>query len=49
MLFGETVAVCCENHAEHTRTLRGQSAEYFSVKAVGIHRLGRLSRVPPFV
>jgi hypothetical protein len=21
MLFGETVAVCCENHTEHTDTL----------------------------
>jgi hypothetical protein len=27
MLFGETVAVYCENHKEHANTLRGQSAE----------------------
>jgi hypothetical protein len=28
MLFAETVAVYCENHTEHTDTLRGQNAEY---------------------
>jgi hypothetical protein len=28
MLFGETVAVYCENHTEHTDTLCGQNAEY---------------------
>jgi hypothetical protein len=27
MLFGETVAVYCENHMEHTDTLCGQNAE----------------------
>jgi hypothetical protein len=27
MLFGETVAVYCENHTEHTDTLCGQNAE----------------------
>jgi hypothetical protein len=27
MLFGETVAVYCENHTEHTNTLCGQNAE----------------------
>jgi hypothetical protein len=27
MLFGETVAVYCENHTEHTDTLYGQNAE----------------------
>jgi hypothetical protein len=27
MLFGETVAVYCENHTEQTDTLRGQDAE----------------------
>jgi hypothetical protein len=26
MLFRETVAVYCENHAEHTHTLCGQNA-----------------------
>jgi hypothetical protein len=33
MLFGETVAVYCENHTEHTDTLCGQNAEYYNVKA----------------
>jgi hypothetical protein len=28
MLFGETVAVYCENHTEHTDTLCGQNAEF---------------------
>jgi hypothetical protein len=28
MLFGETVAVYCENHAEHTDTLCGQNVEF---------------------
>jgi hypothetical protein len=27
MLFGETVAVCCENHTEHTNTLCGQETQ----------------------
>ena len=28
MLFAETVAVYCENHTEHTDTLRGQNAQF---------------------
>jgi hypothetical protein len=28
MLFGETVAVYCENHTGHTDTLCGQNAEF---------------------
>jgi hypothetical protein len=28
MLFSETVAVYCENHAEHTSTLCGQNADF---------------------
>jgi hypothetical protein len=28
ILFGETVAVYCENHTEHTDTLCGQNAEF---------------------
>jgi hypothetical protein len=28
MLFGETVAVYCENRTEHTDTLCGQNAEF---------------------
>jgi hypothetical protein len=27
MLFGETVAVYCENHTEHTDTVWGQNAQ----------------------
>jgi hypothetical protein len=27
MLIGETVAIFCENHIEHTNTLCGQNAE----------------------
>jgi hypothetical protein len=33
MLFGETVAVYCENHTEHINTLCGQNAELWCVKA----------------
>jgi hypothetical protein len=32
MLFGETAAVYCENHTEHTDTLCGQNAEFWYVK-----------------
>jgi hypothetical protein len=35
-MFGETVAVYCENHTEHTQTLCGQNAEFY-VKTVGIY------------
>jgi hypothetical protein len=28
MLFGETVAVYCENHTEHTDILCGQNVEF---------------------
>jgi hypothetical protein len=35
MLFGEIVAVYCENHTEHTYTVSGQNAEY--VKAGGTY------------
>jgi hypothetical protein len=37
MLFGETVAVYCENHTEHTDTLCGQNAEFWYVKEYGIY------------
>jgi hypothetical protein len=37
MLFGETVAVYCENHTEHKNTLCGQNAEFWCVKAGGIY------------
>jgi hypothetical protein len=33
MLFGETVAVYCENRTEHTDTLCGQNAGVCYVKA----------------
>jgi hypothetical protein len=32
MLFGETIAVHCENHMEHINTLCGQNAEIWCVK-----------------
>jgi hypothetical protein len=34
MLFGETVAVYCENHTEHTDTLCGHNAEFSMLKHV---------------
>jgi hypothetical protein len=37
MLFGETVAVYCENHTEHTNTLRGQNSELNNIKSGGIY------------
>jgi hypothetical protein len=37
MLFGETVAVYCDNHTEHTHTLCGQNAELWYVKAGGTY------------
>jgi hypothetical protein len=32
MLFGETVAVYCENHTEHTDTLCGQNVEFWALE-----------------
>jgi hypothetical protein len=37
MLFRKTVAVYCENHTEHTNTLRGQNVEFWYVKAGGTY------------
>jgi hypothetical protein len=37
MLLGETVAVYCENHTEHTDTLCGQNEEFWCVKAGGTY------------
>jgi hypothetical protein len=37
MLFGETVAVYCENRTEHTDTLCEQNAEFLHVKAGGTY------------
>jgi hypothetical protein len=38
MLFGETVAVCCENHTEHTDSVR-TSQETHYVSAAETNRL----------
>jgi hypothetical protein len=37
MLFRETGAVYCENHMEHTNTLRGQNAEFYCVETGGTY------------
>jgi hypothetical protein len=37
MLFGETVAVYCENHMEHTDTLCGQNVEFYYVQVGGTY------------
>jgi hypothetical protein len=34
MLFGETVAVYCENHMEYKNTLYGHNAEFSTLKRV---------------
>jgi RecB family endonuclease NucS len=37
MLFKETVAVCSENHTEHTNTFRGQNTKIIIIKAGGMY------------
>jgi hypothetical protein len=37
MLFGETVAVYCENHKKHTNILRGKNVWFLYVKAGGTY------------
>jgi hypothetical protein len=37
MLFGERVAVYCENNTEHIDTLCGQNAEFWYVKVGGTY------------
>jgi hypothetical protein len=37
MLFGETVAVYCENRTEHINTLCGQNVEFSHIKTCGIY------------
>jgi hypothetical protein len=37
MLFGETVAVYCENRTEHADTLCGQNAEFYCVIVSGTY------------
>jgi hypothetical protein len=37
MLFGETVAVYCENYTELTNTLCGQNVHFLYVKAGGTY------------
>jgi hypothetical protein len=39
MLFGETVAVYCENRMEHTNTLREQNPGVWYVKEQVVHIL----------
>jgi hypothetical protein len=41
MLFGETVAVYCENHMEHTNTLRGQNAEFCNIHKSSSYLTGK--------
>jgi hypothetical protein len=45
MLFGESVADYCENHTEHTDSLRGQNAEFEYVKADGSQSASKGQRV----
>jgi hypothetical protein len=42
MLFGETVAVYCENHTEHINTPCEQNAESVNVNAGGTHIFHRV-------
>jgi hypothetical protein len=37
MLFGETVAVCCENHTEHKHALCVPNAQFPSVQTRGTY------------
>jgi hypothetical protein len=37
MLFGETVAVYCENHTKHTNSLCEQNAELYYIKVGGTY------------
>jgi hypothetical protein len=37
MVFGETVAVYCENHTEHTDTVCGQTVEFLDAKLGGTY------------
>jgi hypothetical protein len=39
MLFGETAAVYCENHTEHTNTLCGHNAQCFYTELSGAYSL----------
>jgi hypothetical protein len=43
MLFGEIIAVYCENHTEHINTLCGQNAQFLCVKADGTYEGGLIS------
>jgi hypothetical protein len=42
MLFGETVAVCYENHMEHINALCEQSADFHDGTAGGVHSNHRI-------
>jgi hypothetical protein len=37
MLFGERVAVYCENRTEHTKSLRGQNVGFWDLKSDGTY------------
>jgi hypothetical protein len=37
MLFRKTIAVCCKNYTQHTNTLCGHNAEFWSVTADGTY------------
>jgi predicted Zn-dependent protease with MMP-like domain len=48
MLFRETVAVCCENHTEHTNTLCGQNVEFCNMyNSVRTHRKHYVTATKP--
>jgi hypothetical protein len=52
MLFGETVAVYCENHTEHINTLYGQNAEFSNLNAHRTYSRNcaikvRINQIPP--
>jgi hypothetical protein len=37
MLFGEIIAVYCENHTQHTNVLSGWNAEFFNIEVGGTY------------
>jgi hypothetical protein len=45
MLFRETIAVYCENHTEHTNTLRGQNAEFCNIYKSSSYLTGNTLRL----
>jgi hypothetical protein len=47
MLFGETIAAYCENHKEHTDTLRGQIKGIFKVTESAMNQKGLRTETDP--